>query len=874
MPDDRLEHAKVGSWFLGPRAENFGLLKDLFNYVLEEQKEARKNLYSDDPTFITAEMQATDSFKESVEGLWDNVKGLSGMLAQHSIPFWSPRYNAHMNMDTALPGIIGYMTTMMYNPNNVATEASPFTTLVERDVGQELCRILGYNTANNEGPNSWGHITCDGSVANLEAIWAARNLKFYPLSLKLAMKPGKELAFLTTIEPPFSIENCKGEKKLFGELSTWEMLNLKPSTVLDIPTRLYETYGISSSFLQGALSQYLIQTVGKDLLENEFEIKQPAKFFVSITKHYSWPKGGAITGIGSENFIDVNIDLDARMDVEDLKKHLDFCIAPAAEKDRTPVFGVVAIMGSTEHGACDPLAKVIQIRNDYEKKGLSFVVHCDAAWGGYFASMVQPILGAPERELPFVPTLALQPYTEQQLRELKHADSITIDPHKSGYVNYPAGGLCYRDERMRYLITWTSPIVFHAASGDALESMGVYGVEGSKPGASPAAIWLTHQTLGLGPGGYGRLLGEALFTCTKLYCYWAVMTMNDPDLIVVPLIRLPAERENRSPTEIESQRQFIRDRILGVSNEALMEDEEAVKLLKTLGGDLMINAFACNFKINGVPNIDVGEANYLNTRIFKRLSVTSMEDNVGEKPLFLTESTFEQDTYGDCLRSYKRRLQLENATNPAIGDLVSLVNVTMSPWPTDSPFLEKMTDEFKKVAKEEIKSTEDTTPLAIFDMHNIRVVIQESLSFNYLQTTYPKKMLFHLYGKGSEYHIDHILKTSPNAQLNADRISINSKTALTEEQLKSGRLVVELQDVFERSLQPLPTEEGQIIRNVPGLSFLPHARYKVKFIDTRTNMQVTTGEIKLGESVYADWLEINMDPDEAPASSKKSLRLK
>lgn len=46
--------------------------------------------------------------------------------------------------------------------------------------------------------------------------------------------------------------------------------------------------------------------------------------------------------------------------------------------------------------------------------------------------------------------------------------------------------------------------------------MGVYGVEGSKPGAAAVATWLTHQTLKLDIDGYGRLLGEAIFTCTKV----------------------------------------------------------------------------------------------------------------------------------------------------------------------------------------------------------------------------------------------------------------------------------------------------------------------------------------------------------------------
>lgn len=116
------------------------------------------------------------------------------------------------------------------------------------------------------------------------------------------------------------------------------------------------------------------------------------------------------------------------MDIADLRRHLDDCIAENDENERTPVFGCVAIIGSTEHGACDPIADLVDVRGEYEKKGLSFAIHADAAWGGYFASMLPSIEAIPL--LPFVPTLALQPYTILQLEALSSADSITIDPHK------------------------------------------------------------------------------------------------------------------------------------------------------------------------------------------------------------------------------------------------------------------------------------------------------------------------------------------------------------------------------------------------------------------------------------------------------------
>ncbi|QYT03139.1 hypothetical protein H0G86_010106 [Trichoderma simmonsii] len=699
---DRLAHARVGSYFLGPKAENFDILSELMGKVLADQKTVRQNLYHDDPEFITSSMMQASTYTESIDELRGYVNKLSENLALHSIPFWSPRYNAHMNMDVALPSIIGYMATMMYNPNNVATEASPLTTEKERTVGKDLCKMLGYRKRGNVEP--WGHITCDGSVANLEAIWAIRNLKFYPLSLKLAIgkNDGKgidpPLNFLAHADPPFLVENCKGEKKPFTELDTWELLNLKPSTVLELPTRLTNEYSITAQFLQDALKPYLIQTVGKDYLERCFDIETSGKFFLSTTKHYSWPKGGAISGIGSDNFINVAVDEDARMDIQDLRKHLDNCI-----HNSIPVYGGVAIMGSTEHGACDPLAALVRLRRDYESKGLSFAIHADAAWGGYFASLIDhSVKGSPPNDLlPLVPALALQPYTMEQLQYLEFADSITIDPHKSGYINYPAGGLCYRDERMKYLITWTSPIVFHA--NDAKGSMGVYGVEGSKPGAAAVATWLTHKMLKLTPNGYGRLLGEAVFTCTKLYCHWATMTRDEDDLIVCPLVRLPSEKRGLSERDIESEKQRIREKILSVTNEQLFDDPDSMDFLSELGGDLMINAFACNFKVNGKVNDDVNEANYLNQRIFERLSVTSMDDVVAKRPLFLTSSTFGEATYGRCLETYKRRLQLVHDENPARGDLSYLVNVTMSPWPTDRDFLNKLAEDFRRVANEEVE---------------------------------------------------------------------------------------------------------------------------------------------------------------------------
>lgn len=44
------------------------------------------------------------------------------------------------------------------------------------------------------------------------------------------------------------------------------------------------------------------------------------------------------------------------------------------------VYAVVAIIGSTEHGSVDPLDQIVYLREKFQKKGLSFVIHADAAW--------------------------------------------------------------------------------------------------------------------------------------------------------------------------------------------------------------------------------------------------------------------------------------------------------------------------------------------------------------------------------------------------------------------------------------------------------------------------------------------------------------
>lgn len=109
-------HEAVSAWFLGPRAENFGLLKTLFEGVLDDHARVREQYYPEDgvravapgagetefivlQSFITASIQSSKTFQDNVAALHKEVAALSGLLNQYSVPFFSPRYIGHMCME-------------------------------------------------------------------------------------------------------------------------------------------------------------------------------------------------------------------------------------------------------------------------------------------------------------------------------------------------------------------------------------------------------------------------------------------------------------------------------------------------------------------------------------------------------------------------------------------------------------------------------------------------------------------------------------------------------------------------------------------------------------------------------------------------------
>ncbi len=684
------------AWFLGPKAENADALERLIVEAIRDQAFWRRNFHPGDPTHITEEIKRSPEYLQATDALQEGFRGLLAFLKK-SVPFFSMRYQGHMNWDLTIPGIVGYFAAMLYNPNNVAFEGSTATTILEQLVGDDLCRMLGYTIPSDAEIDGgairpWGHITCDGTVANIEAIWSARNLKFYPIALHAALNNEQSLAAAREITVPLPT----GKSAALMQLDVWALLNLKSDDILALPVRLTRDYELPPATIAAALSPYSLQHLGMAGFSQRFlrDIEHPPIFFVPGTKHYSFPKAAALVGIGAANMIDVPVDMDARMSIPELRQRLAACLA-----ERRPVLTVVAVIGSTEESAIDPLKDVLALREEFRQQGLEFTVHADAAFGGYHASVVREEfdMAEPPALVP-PPAMPLSRYVTEQFRALAYTDSITVDPHKSGYIPYPAGALCYRNGAMRDLVTFSAPVVFH---GHAEPTVGIYGIEGSKPGAAAAAVYLSHRVIRPSKSGYGKILGQALFSCKQLYVRLLCMARPGDRFIVVPVPRLPAEM---SGEDIEKQLQLIRDRIDGKSSAAIIADAEAMALLAELGPDENILAYAFNFRTpSGAINTDLAQTNHLNKAIYDRLSINPGEDIYGYN---LIVSTTDLDTahYGEVfIDNYKRRLRVAGSSGSSITVLRSVV---MDPWLTETTkgsFLDVLEGEFRKAVADALE---------------------------------------------------------------------------------------------------------------------------------------------------------------------------
>jgi glutamate/tyrosine decarboxylase-like PLP-dependent enzyme len=247
---------------------------------------------------------------------------------------------------------------------------------------------------------------------------------------------------------------------------------------------------------------------------------------VPETHHYCFEKALDLLGLGRRSLVSVRVDSDFRMRPDHLERTLDEIDARGDH-----VLALVAVVGSTEEGSVDPVDAIVALRKSREEAGKpSFWIHADGAYGGYLRTVTIPDrvgLGEPrtrvriagvEREIP----LELPEHSAcRALETLRECDSVTIDPHKLGYIPYPAGAICFRSNLVKSLARQEAPYLEEeSVSVEAdrrSEAVGVYVLEGSKPGAAAAAVWLSHSLIPLDNTGHGILIRDTIRHACELH---------------------------------------------------------------------------------------------------------------------------------------------------------------------------------------------------------------------------------------------------------------------------------------------------------------------------------------------------------------------
>jgi glutamate/tyrosine decarboxylase-like PLP-dependent enzyme/anti-sigma regulatory factor (Ser/Thr protein kinase) len=415
-----------------------------------------------------------------------------------------------MLADISLPALVGYIATMLYNPNNVTWEGSPVTTLLEIQVGRELAGMMGFGTTREELAATWGHITSGGTLANLESIWIAKAVKFLPLAVRRAAAD-LEVAGLAVGPARVPLD----------QMTTWELVNLPPTQALDLKEQF--VLGHIEQCPEMPAEEMLAQAIGRlkehDILslgDHAFfsrltgeDALQPGIILAPQTMHYSWQKGPAAIGIGARQVVPIPIDDHYRTDMVRLRQELE-----RAFRKRIPVIATVGVVGATEEGAVDPMHELAALRQEFAARGLGFFLHCDAAYGGYIAACFRSADGGfrdlDEMRREYAGWPPQEVY--KSYAALKDVDSATIDPHKLGFVPYPAGAIVFRDGRVRDLVAQEASYVLggRIARQPGEIHIGKYILEGSKPGAAAASTFLTHRVVPLNETGYGAVLGQTL----------------------------------------------------------------------------------------------------------------------------------------------------------------------------------------------------------------------------------------------------------------------------------------------------------------------------------------------------------------------------
>lgn len=449
------EDISLKSLFLGPQSENRLWLAGMVEGLLGRWFSWRRRIYPEDGSAISLADQALPAFQERRARFAASLDQLTSRF-EAEMPKFSPRYVGHMFSEISLPALLGHIAALVHNPNNISAESSQVGVVVEDEAIRALAVMLGFDAG------ARGHFTSGGTIANFEAMLRARARCASWLALSAATDEGATFF----------------EAAHMG----WQRFeSVRTASSADVLARAKEL-----DLVEGG-DPFMVASELSAAFQTPF--RSPI-VLVPDHRHYSWRKGVSLLGLGAEALWGVSLDDEARLNITDLRAKL-----AAAEHQNRAVLMVVSVAGTTELGQFDPVDQVQDLLDELAvSRGLHIWHHVDAAYGGFFATLSRVSAESSA-------TASL----ESAVRAISRVDSVTLDPHKLGYVPYACGAFLTREEKDYTVKSQGAPYIQFET-----RDRGPYTLEGSRPATGAAATWMIAKAVGLDPDGYGRILSRTL----------------------------------------------------------------------------------------------------------------------------------------------------------------------------------------------------------------------------------------------------------------------------------------------------------------------------------------------------------------------------
>lgn len=200
--------------------------------------------------------------------------------------------------------------------------------------------------------------------------------------------------------------------------------------------------------------------------------RKNGEVILPVSAHCSFDKAGDLLGL---KLVRIRLDSEFRVDTEAVRKAVN-----------PNTVAIVGVAGTTGLGVVDPISELSEIALE---KSLYF--HVDAAFGGFV--------------LPFIRELKASALTFDFA--VPGVCSMTMDPHKMGLAPIPAGGMLFRNDKLREAVTWN---ISYLAGGEAKNATLVC----TRSGASVIAVWALMKYLGR--EGYKRIVNRCMRLTRKL----------------------------------------------------------------------------------------------------------------------------------------------------------------------------------------------------------------------------------------------------------------------------------------------------------------------------------------------------------------------